>query len=222
MREPTVEELVLIRNVARSFAKSYPLIDGDDIEQTLILKWYEKYDTFAGYLDMTDRDRIPLLIRTFQTWGIAYCKAELREFRKLHPKPEDVYNYSREQVKQMLPFVEDPTSWSAFSRAEDDGSRRGKTDPATGGNALAHYADLRIAWEELHVAERQVLRLRYVDGLDYTDIAEKLEISEVYARKRVERGLSHLQKSMGCETRARRVMSNATALVMTRREYEGT
>lgn len=221
MREPTVHERGLMANVARSFAKSYSVIDVEDIEQTLYLRWYDKWDTFARYLDMPEDEKVPLLIRTFQTWGIAYCRAELAEFRKLHPQPDDAYYYSREQVKQMVPFVEDPIAWSSFARAEDDGQRKGKTDPAHGGNALAHYADLRVAWDGLHRAERDVLRLRYVDGVEYDAIAFRLDITPEYARKKVERALSHLQKIMGCDNRARRVMSNATAAVVTRREYEG-
>ena len=220
-REPTDEERAILCNIAKSFSKSYSVIDADDIFQTMALKWYTKFSSFAPYLEMPDDDRIPLLIRTFQTWGIQYCRSELAEFRKLHPQPDDFYFYSRDQIRAMLPFVEDPVTWSSFSRTQEEGERRNRIDPALGNNALAHYSDLRIAWDGLLAAERSVLRSRYIDNLDYPEVAQRHQITEAYARKRVERGISHLQKAMGCETRSRKVLSNATAQVVTRREYEG-
>lgn len=210
-----------MHNVAKSFARSYPLIDVEDIEQTISLKWYAKWDAIAPYLELDEDHKQATLIRTFQSWGIDYCRTELAEFRKFRPSPDDGYYYSRDQVRAMLPLVEDPEAWSNLARKENELDVKVKRDPAHTGDALAHYADLRIAWSALSPAEREVLRLRYVDGAEYEVVAKVLNIGEPLARKRAERALSHLQKLMGCDKRTRQVMSNAKASVVTRRDYEG-
>ena len=63
--------------------------------------------------------------------------------------------------------------------------------------ALAGSDDLRSAVREalaeLSVESRQAVRLRVVDELPYSLVAEKLEVSEEVARARVSRGLKKLR-----------------------------
>lgn len=54
--------------------------------------------------------------------------------------PEDQYVYSKELVLALLPQAFD---YRATPKRDEDESRRGGSDPALGGNHLAHLADIR-------------------------------------------------------------------------------
>lgn len=219
VREPDKDEQEIIYNVAQSFRRSYSQIDVDDVYQSLMLRWYERFERFSDYLSLPEEEKRPLLIRTFTNLGIDYCRREVSELAKLHPNTDDFYGYSRVQIQKMLPFVEDLNAWSSLAAGER--TPGAKQDPALGGNMLAHYADLRTAWDVLSGSDRSLLRLKFVEGLEYVEIEEKTGLSEANGRKRVERAVSKMQKAMGCDVRGRKAMSNAAAQVATRRGYEG-
>ena len=66
---------------------------------------------------------------------------------------------------------------------------------------LAELGDLRHAvrqaLEDLHADQREALKLRVVEELEYATIARRLGISEQAARARVSRGLKRLALAVG-------------------------
>jgi RNA polymerase sigma factor (sigma-70 family) len=59
------------------------------------------------------------------------------------------------------------------------------------------YGDaLDLAMEELSDGVADAVRLRVIDGLAYADVAARLRCTEVAARQRVARGLSHLSERL--------------------------
>jgi RNA polymerase sigma factor (sigma-70 family) len=63
-------------------------------------------------------------------------------------------------------------------------------------DAAASRPALERALETLPAAQRDAVRLRVVDGMDYPEIARRLSCSEAAARKRVSLGLRFLRSEM--------------------------
>ena len=224
---PAQEDMDLLRNVAVSVVKNYPQCDAEDVTQTLYLAWYEKYPKIEAYLDMHVDARTALLVKVFRNVALDYCRREANELDKIHrSRSDDAYYYSRKQITDMLPFVENPERWSSLAAHGPKANGKSNADPANGGDILAHYADLRTAWDCLSESDREVLRRKFVLQYEYAEIADATGSTEAVLRKRVERAVTRMQKRLGQDRRSevhegRRAVSNATAQVMTRRGYDG-
>ena len=64
------------------------------------------------------------------------------------------------------------------------------------GNAVAIMADIRGAFYSLNREIREVLELRFRDGLTYDEIGELAGISKVGAKKRVDRAIERLHDAL--------------------------
>ncbi|MGH9121024.1 MAG: RNA polymerase sigma factor, partial [Acidimicrobiales bacterium] len=87
--------------------------------------------------------------------------------------------------------MEERVAERAFSRPVEE------PDPAERLVGLRPGAPIRNALEELPAHQRSVFWLRAVEGLDYSDVAERAGISEDNARARVHRARSALRTHLG-------------------------
>lgn len=213
--------LDLVTNIARSLANTSKQLDERDIVQHIVLRWMDRWEELLPFVE---EDHDGNLIVSLRNLGRDFVRKELRQING--PRhPDDLYFYSRSQLQDLLPLIETPEVWSSFA-AQAAERTSSKPDPAVGGNALAMYADLRMAWEALLTEQRGVLRARYVKGLEYTQLALIMDLDEGAVRKRVERAVTAMQRTLGGAGRARpvqrrRAMSNAAAQVLTRQAYTG-
>lgn len=211
--------LDLVSNIARSLANTSKQLDEHDIVQHIVLRWMDRWEELLPFVE---EDHDGNLITSLRNLGRDFVRKELRQLNGL-ARPDDLYFYSRAQLKELLPLVESPEVWSNVA-AKSAEQTHSKQDPAVGGNALATYADLRVAWEGLLTEQRGVLRARYVKGLEYEQLSLIMDLDEALVRKRVERALTAMQKTLGGAARAkprRVVLSNAAAQAVTRLAYTG-
>lgn len=197
--------ITYINNIAKSFAWKYH-IDEDDIRQTLIVWWLSKYDRINRYVMDEDTERGKAhILTTLTNVASGYCR---KESATQHATvADDVFLYSSKHIQSMLPFIETPERWTGFAKGDTErteGSVKG--DPATGGNALAAYADMRVAWASLTEVDRDVLRARFQPSCEvpYAVIAEEFQVDEALVRKRVGRALSRMQRRLGGSRRKHR------------------
>lgn len=226
---PDREQRLWIKNIAYSVNATYPEVDVEDIQQQLYLEWFENWDAIKGYVTVDDDGKGKAqLLTAMQRWAIAYAKRERAAM--LGFNPDDQVAYSKPQLRDMLPLVESPESWSSFAAEGGDRSGgRSTADPAEGGTRLAMYADLRRAWERLTDEERVILRLRYFGASEesWEALGELLDVTPDAARKRCERALGKMQRFLSGEVRerggdvARRVLSNAQAVALQSGYWEG-
>lgn len=202
-------------NISASFSASYPEVDRDDIRQELFLKLLELPDS---------EYETAQVVQSLTNAAINYCE---REVRVLYPASSDQYYYSRDQIKELLPYVHHAERWSSFAKIGEQGQGRSNRDPAEGGDALAVYADVRRGWEALSAHERAILTHRYIEPspTPYDALAALLDVSEEAARKQVSRAVGRMQRAMGGRkhkpAQTRKVLTNAAAQSITSHQYGG-
>jgi RNA polymerase sigma-70 factor (ECF subfamily) len=111
-----------------------------------------------------------------QAWLVAIARHQLAHF----VREAEVANRARRRLgMRPVPAGDEP-----FEQLIDslDARRNGVT--------------LRLALDELTDGVADAVRLRVIDGLAYDDVAARLGCSEVAARQRVVRGLSHLAEKL--------------------------
>jgi hypothetical protein len=204
-------------------------LDWEDVRQHLHVEWLSASSLFNSYVLANDKGSI---LVSLARWAGDYCQKETEQRDSTR---KDQFYYSREQLKALLPYVDTPEHWTSLAAPSvDEGGGRSKSDPAVGGTLMAVYADLRRAWEQLEMVERILLRNRFPQGTPtaYKLLASSLKAQgvtdEADARKRVERALSKMCRTMGGIRRqrgesagGRRAVSNATAAAVLSNQYNG-
>jgi len=73
---------------------------------------------------------------------------------------EEIFHFSLELIKSILEVVFEHEDWQSFASAAGDGMPRAKSEPATGGNNLASYADVSRAITALPEGGYRVMTVR--------------------------------------------------------------
>lgn len=222
----TDEQLAIITRKAHQVANSWPDCDPTELAQELCLKWIESWNRWApgdhvigvrDYWEDEDQHRgMSKLNSTLANWANTWCRKETIAVRG----HDDFARYGRNQLKLMLPLIENPAAWGSLSA---HGGGRSSKPAREGGDSLATYADLTRAWEALSEEDRHLLGLRYVYELDdwARTVMEQYECTEASARTRTSRALANLERELAGRPKhvGRRAMSNAASLSVTARSY---
>ena len=143
---------------------------------------------------------------------------------------EDVFHFSLELIKSILEVVFEHEDWQSFASATGDGTPRAKSEPATGGNNLASYADVSRAIATLPEDQYNTLVWRYKYHYTFSMIGSEAGISKQGAENRHRAALSATQQALGKRdlndfrrgysgrTEAR---GNASSQARIERDYEG-
>ena len=211
----------MIRNVARSHAYGNSLIDPEDVEAFILLRWCEDYDRVSPFVG--DEDKLGHVLVELRSWALQYVRNSYRDVKAARRNDQSFYSVA--QITDALPIIEDPESWSLTTPAGNS-ELRSKIDPAHGNTALAMYSDMRRAFESLPFEDRSVLRMRYVQGLSAAEVASRLGLARSGVSMRVTRAVERMQSFLGGKPgqsagTGRRALSNAAAQVRTRVGYEG-
>ncbi|MFB6830504.1 sigma factor-like helix-turn-helix DNA-binding protein [Streptomyces hydrogenans] len=187
-----------IRNISRNQASKFACGSDafsltEDIHQEILLKWLENHETIRQYI----RDDNAGAIRTcLFRWAAEYGYADAVARGALQSL--DQWGYSVWQIRELIPFVDDPASFNKLQLGGEREVHRAATKLVNqSGDSLATYADLRRGWDALTDDQRHLLALRHIHGLSWPDIAESMGIGEQAARQRAARAERHMQKAMG-------------------------
>lgn len=142
---------------------------------------------------------------------------------------EDRFNYSVELIKSILEVIFRYEDWQSFALSQD-AQPKAKAEPATGGNNLASYADVKSAVEKLPEDYYNLIVWRYKFQYTFTQIGAEQGTSKQSVSERHERAVKAIQALLGQQslsalrngydgrTEAR---GNASANARTERDYEG-
>ena len=239
--EITEEIESYVTSVIAAYARSYSLVDGQDLRQHLYLTWLEKPDKVltAFAKDENPEEGPSAVMRLLSGWAADYCRGETAAIRGYCP--EDVFHYTRKQIRALLPMLAYPTAWTSLAvRASDEGRQCG-APLAERADELAVLADLNAGLAKLSDKDRNILFIRFIETgvgdaltedeeatvhVAYEDICDLYDIGPETVRKAVTRSVTRLLKKMGGPRTlnvhpGRHALSNAAAQVRTRTAWDG-
>lgn len=109
---------------------------------------------------------------------------------------EDKFYYSVDLIKSILEVIFDYEDWQSFAMSQDT-QPKAKSDPSTGGNNLASYADVKSAVEKLPEDYYNLIVWRYKYQYTFTRIGQETGKDASGVRQRHDRALKALQASLG-------------------------
>lgn len=110
---------------------------------------------------------------------------------------EDQFNFPLDMIKIILEVVFKHEDWQSFAQAAQEGMPRRKSEPATGGNNLASYADVSRAITSLPEDQYNLLVWRYKYNETFEQIGAHVGISRQAAQQRHEGAVSAIQQFLG-------------------------
>lgn len=217
---PSVQRAVSI--AASKFPSQH---DTNDIEQSVWVWVLENKKTVTRILTEEDGpDRLDgYLVKVAQS---AYKKEDEAAYGY---QSEDRFYYSVDLIKSILEVIFDYEDWQSFASSQD-AQPKAKSEPATGGNNLASYADVKSAVEKLPEDYYNLIVWRYKYHYTFAAIGEETGRDASSVRQRLERAVRAIQALLGqmplsdlrrgyserTETRG-----NAAAQHAVQKDYEG-
>lgn len=152
----------MVRRVSSDFAKRYPMLDKDDIQQECWMWFLEhphKVEEWSA-LDISERD--PLFARSLRNAAMRYCVREKAQIEGYHY--EDIFYYTKDFIKDLLPAVFSSDHRRVQQIFSDGGS--GNKNVAETGDWMAYAADIQKAFYHLNEDEQKLVFLFYVQDVD--------------------------------------------------------
>lgn len=109
---------------------------------------------------------------------------------------EDRFFYSVDLIKSVLEVVFRYEDWQSFALSQD-AQPKAKAEPATGGNNLASYADVKSAVEKLPEDYYNLIVWRYKYQYTFAQIGAQTGITKQSAQERHTRALKAIQVLLG-------------------------
>jgi DNA-directed RNA polymerase specialized sigma24 family protein len=218
----SVDDLVpelfpVVASAAARWAKHFPMVDPEDVRQTLWVWVTRREEKVREYLEDGTTRR---LRNRLESVARGYCESE--KARVSGYSVDDLYYYSTETVRDLLPAVFDYEDWMPGSPGEVDGRRR-QTLANEGNNILAMLADLSGALWSLPQEHQDVLTAVFRDNVPLEELAADAGVTEETYEKRVYRAIGRLRSRLGGQRPdfPRRRPSNATAQAILRSQWDG-
>lgn len=195
LTEETINEYrSLVKTVAASKHKEFPMVATDDIEQELWM-WFITHPAKTkewGELE-SKKDSTKLFTRSLNNHANRFCQYE--KARSVGYEVVDLTFYQRSVVEQLLPSVLSG-DWSQpiyFDMTSD----RHTQAPNEGGNLMAMQADISRAFEHISETHQNVLLQWYLHNRNSKDLAKIFQTNEKTARMRVTRAIDAIIKKLG-------------------------
>jgi len=184
----------VIDAVASEYSRKYEKIDIADIRQSLYQWFLEhplKLDTWEA---IGEKDAKNLIYRSLRNQALDYCQYWMAKSGGY--ETSDLFFYEADMVEALLPSV---LRGEFNVTAKLNLSHTGKQSaPAEGGNLMAMMIEVDFAYWKLPNADRKLLFFRYVESMDFGDIATELGLnSEDTARMRHKRAIRKLINKIG-------------------------
>ena len=109
---------------------------------------------------------------------------------------EDKFYYSVDLIKSILEVIFRYEDWQSFAMSQDT-QPKAKAEPATGGNNLASYADVKSAVEKLPEDYYNLIVWRYKYQYTFTRIGAQQGTSKQSVQERHERAVKAIQALLG-------------------------
>lgn len=216
----------LIRRIASEYARTYTMVEMDDILQNLYEWWYTPANTdyINGYINDDGEEGRRKLVRSLRNEAYKHCLFEKAQQEGY--EPEDLQWYTADQVSDLLPVALD-SSTLVYETPLVDTMGRSNVDPAEGNTRMAAVADVARALEQIDTEDRTFLAVVFSLNLDWDEIGRFFDILPDSAQKRYRRIVERVQRKLGGRrpdgwfgfVGSRRAMSNAAAIAITREQW---
>lgn len=216
-----------VQRAASIVASNFPSHhDTRDVEQTLWVWVLENKNTITRILSDSE-GTLTAVEQLLMKAGTEHLRKE--DAQSYGYQQEDRFYYSVDLIKSILEVIFRYEDWQSFALSQD-AQPRAKVDPATGGNNLASYADVKSAVEKLPEDYYNLIVWRYKYLYTFTQIGAQQGTSKQSVSERHERALkaiqallgqmpvSELRKGYSGRTEPR---GNASALARAERDYDG-
>jgi DNA-directed RNA polymerase specialized sigma24 family protein len=180
-------------HIASYLRRSYPMVEREDILQTIYVWVYSHEEKIAEYQDGTEHGRNKLL-KSMRMAGIAYCQKE--KARVLGYKIEDLYYYDLPLIRDTLTKIWDEEAWTSPPQP-DEQARVKHRAPNEGGDYVATLADVSRVVALLPLEDQRLLRDHYHLGISSTELGNRLGITSGAVDGRLGRLTRKVQRLLG-------------------------
>ncbi len=183
----------LVGAIAYEFSRKFHMVESADIRQELWLWFLTHPKKLKAWEVLDGKETTKLVSRSLRNAAKDYCQKEKARIVGYHVT--DNYYYDRQVLEILIPAVlrGDSTAPSMV----DLGFTATKKVASEGGNWFAMMSDIDKAMKKLADEQYNILYLRFGDGMDNSDVASELHISDDAARMRVNRAINSLLNILG-------------------------
>ena len=224
-REELAERMLpLARSLARRYAgKGEPLDDLEQVASLGLLKAIDRFDvsrdvrfttfavpTIAGELKRHFRDRgwmlrVPREIQELSA-RVTRCRETLTRELGRSPTVDEVAATVGAGVEAVLEALRAADAYRMLSLDEPLAEGAGALDAIGGDDAGYELAEQRVllrrGLDELGAREREIVRLRYYEGLTQREIARAVGVSQMHVSRLIRRSIDTLRDSIEPVARA--------------------
>lgn len=184
----TEHEMKLAEKIGRRAASRWSAVDSDDVISHLYLWIVENYTVVSRW--RTEEGGESKLFVSLRREAAKYCAKE-QTIKVGRPLRANNF-YTVAMLERALPFIFEETPQTVVLENPVTGQTYGSGSPSDFGNAVAILADIKGTFYGLNREIREVLELRFRDGLTFEELGDLAGISKVAAKKRVDRALERL------------------------------
>jgi RNA polymerase sigma factor (sigma-70 family) len=196
MSEAWVQEYdLLVSSLASEYYRRYPMLDVEDIKQTLWM-WFVTHPVkYKEWSKLPDKDKEKLIAKSLRNAALKYCEKE--KSAKSGYELADLYYYDASVVEAFLPSII-AGSYELPNKIKDLNFKFGKGEVTDGNNWLVLRSDIEKAFNQLAEAKQNILRLRFtMENCEWTELGKELNTSADGARMRVTRAVNSIVRNLG-------------------------
>jgi len=186
---------LLVSSLAAEYVKKYPMLEVEDIRQTLWM-WFVTHPVkYKEWSKLPDKDKENLISKSLRNAAISYCEKEKSQTSGY--ELSDLYYYDSSVIEVFLPSIIG-NSYEMPNKIQDLNFKFGKGEVTDGKNWLVIRSDIEKAYNKLTEAKQNILRLRFsADNYEWNDLAKELNTSADGARMKVKRAINSIIKYLG-------------------------
>jgi RNA polymerase sigma factor (sigma-70 family) len=184
----------IVTNVAAEYHKKFPIVDLEDISQSLYVWFAEHPRKLKEWESLGKRDAKNLLYRSLRNQALDYCQQW--KAKTLGYEVADLHYYEAGVVETLLPSVF--LGISADMPKLNIGIPGKQPAPSEGGNIMVMVIEIDSAYQKLNPEDKRVLFHKYAESMDYETIATEMELGSAdAARMRHNRAIKKLINRIG-------------------------
>ena len=184
----------VVVNVSSEYHKKYSMVELDDIKQELYQWFVEHPNKLTEWEAIGKKDAKNLIYRSLRNQALDYCQKW--KAKSIGYEVSDLFYYETEMVEALLPSV--LRGELATMPVLNLGKTGRPPAPSEGGNMMAMMVEINNAYHKLNTEDRTVLFYKYVESLDFSDIAKEMQLdSQDAARMRHNRAIKKLITRIG-------------------------
>ncbi len=183
------EELLVATKVAYRFGSRWQLVESEDLASHLTLWLFDNYETLEAWRTF-DYGTGQLYV-ALKREAARYCAAETAS--RIGRPIKDNRFYSLDVIRRALPFTFEDVPNNVVAQNPVTGETIGAV---TDSSVHAIILDLREAYLDLPKRTRNLVALRFRDGLSYREISELHNLSVEAIQTTIHRALKRMSNTL--------------------------